>query len=169
VILINFKLRYFLESDFKTYQTLTSDEQIARLAGMKILTNPFEQWMAFKAMMGRQGFLAIVDEADQVVGGIFIFEQAQVNQFELGYLLHPKYWNQGIMSRAVYYAIKNLKQRHPQTFKITASVLTENKASGRVLEKNGFIQQATTVQSRSGYDGELREENIYELTVKGLE
>lgn len=35
---------------------------------------------------------------------------------------------------------------------ITASTMTENKASARVLEKNGFIRAATSVPEDWGYE-----------------
>jgi ribosomal-protein-alanine N-acetyltransferase len=166
---MKFKLRYFLESDFSDYQTLTSNPKIAQLAGMQILNNSFEQWMAFKGMLGRQGFLAIANENDQVVGGVFVFQQAEENLYEIGYLLEEGYWGQGIMSRAVYFAIKNLSKRNSEKFKVFANVRVDNAASQHVLEKNGFSQVDGVSTTVSGYDQTLQKEFRYELIVKPLE
>lgn len=166
---MKFKIRYFLEKDFKDYQELANEPEIAEMAGMRILTTPFEQWMAFKGMVGRQGFFAITDEADHVVGGIYFFNQAEANHYELGYLLKQKYWNQGIMSKAVYFAIKAIQKQNSGKITISASVLADNIASTRVLMKNNFQRLNGVVKSTSAYDGRLRSEVEFELIVKGVE
>ncbi|KRN93221.1 GNAT family N-acetyltransferase [Pediococcus stilesii] len=166
---MKFKLRYFLEKDFKDYQRLIGDPEIAEPSGMKILENPFEQWMAFKGMLGRQGFLAIADEDDHVIGGIFFFDQQEINHYELGYLLKKNYWNQGIMSKAVYFAIKNFEKQKTGTLRLSASVFEENVASSRVLEKNSFQKSSRKTTSVSGYNGQLKSEIRYEMIIKGLE
>lgn len=166
---MKFKLRYFLEDDFSNYQALANNRKIAKSAGMKILTNAFEQWMAFKGMVGRQGFLAIVNEADQVVGGIFIFKPAAEDIYEIGYLLGEEYWNQGIMSKAVHFAIKNLKNRNKRDFKVFANVCIDNYASQQVLKRNGFKRLEKITTGISGYDQSSQKEYRYELNVKLLE
>ncbi|KAF0424989.1 GNAT family N-acetyltransferase [Pediococcus acidilactici] len=165
---MNFKLRYFSTSDFADYQVLMNNEKLAQLAGMQVLKTELEQWLAFKGMVGSPNFLAIANAKDRLCGGIFIFQQAEENVFELGYLLAEEYWNQGIMSRAVHFALKSLKERQPataQSVKIRANVLTDNRASQRVLEKNGFTRQPGVFENVSGYDGRVRKEYLYELNL----
>ena len=166
---MKFRLRYFATNDFADYQVLMNNEKLARLAGMQVLKTELEQWLAFKGMVGSPNFLAIVNEENRLSGGIFIFQQAEEALFELGYLLAEEYWNQGIMSRAVHFALKSLRNRQSATggtVKVQANVLTDNQASQRVLEKNGFIRQPGVFENVSGYDGRARKEYLYELNLK---
>lgn len=60
---------------------------------------------------------------------------------EIGYALHPDYWGKGYMS-------ETLKTMLPFAFEefglhsIAANVNTKNESSIRLLEKNGFVQEA---------------------------
>ncbi len=77
-----------------------------------------------------------IDINNQVVGGIG-FDPIEGHKAELGYWLGKKYLGQGIMTEAVSqvtnYGLKRLKLK-----RITAHVFKGNKASARVLEKNGY-------------------------------
>ncbi len=77
------------------------------------------------------------------VGAIGLITQEDVYRktIELGYWIGEKYWNKGIISAAVKevvdYTFKNY-----DVVKIFAKVFDTNKASAKVLEKNGFILEA---------------------------
>ena len=77
---------------------------------------------------------------DEVVGGIGfakLYQQNQHHKAELGYWLSQIHWGKGITSKAlkmvVAYGFKKLKFK-----RIYASVAKPNKASVKVLRKNGF-------------------------------
>ena len=68
----------------------------------------------------------------------------------LGYRLLERCWGQGIATQAVALMVDYLFGRTGIEI-ITASTMVENRASARVLEKNGFIQTASGVPEGWGY------------------
>lgn len=77
-----------------------------------------------------------IDKAGEIIGGITLLH-IDGHKAELGYWLARSYWRQGIMTSAsklvCIFGFKQLKLH-----RIYATVLPENKASIRVLEKAGF-------------------------------
>jgi ribosomal-protein-alanine N-acetyltransferase len=59
---------------------------------------------------------------------------------ELGYMLHPDYWQQGIMSEALTSILK-FGFTQLQFHSIEANVNPHNIASIRLLEKHGFVRE----------------------------
>lgn len=85
---------------------------------------------------------------DEVVGSIGIFPQSDIYEknAEIGYWLGEEYWGNGIMSEA----IRQIVEYGFKTFsiiRIFARPFSINKASERVLEKAGFIHEATIKDS----------------------
>jgi RimJ/RimL family protein N-acetyltransferase len=84
----------------------------------------------------------------KAVGGISIVLQTDVERIsaEIGYWLGEKYWNRGIMTKAVgqmaVYAFDNF-----QLHKIYAPVFDFNIASQKVLQKAGFKREAVLKQA----------------------
>ena len=78
---------------------------------------------------------------------------------ELGYWIGEPFWGQGLVSEAVGiacdYAFSTLEVE-----RIEACVYEWNPASGRVLEKNGFVQEGR--QRKAVFkDGELIDQIVY--------
>ena len=69
----------------------------------------------------------------------------------IGYRLSEEHWGQGIASRTVALMVDYLFSRTDMEI-ITASTMVENRASARVLEKNGFTLTAAAVPEDWGYD-----------------
>ena len=84
------------------------------------------------------GFVCKTD--GRLIGSGGLVFQEQKGMYELGYNLMKKYWNQGLATEAareiVRYALEDLGQT--QLFCCHAK---ENPASGRVMEKAGFVYQ----------------------------
>jgi [ribosomal protein S5]-alanine N-acetyltransferase len=81
----------------------------------------------------------VIDINGEVVGGVGLFEIIK-HKAEIGYWLSEKYWGKGIMTEAVgliaRYAFSKLG-----LVRLTAKAFAHNKASQRVLEKNGFVSE----------------------------
>ncbi|MFN7116837.1 MAG: GNAT family N-acetyltransferase [Saprospiraceae bacterium] len=76
------------------------------------------------------------------IGGCGIFvEPTRPKEALIGYLLHPKYWNQGFASEIVAYLVPYCREQL-KLETIGATCDTRNIASQKVLEKNGFILTA---------------------------
>lgn len=76
----------------------------------------------------------------QFAGSIGIVPKTDVyrNNMEIGYWLGEPYWGKGIASKAVELICKKIRSHYPHINRIYAEVFENNKASMRVLEKNGF-------------------------------
>lgn len=61
----------------------------------------------------------------------------EIHKISVGYRLHERFWGQGIASEALELMISYLYNETDIEI-ITASTMPENRASARVLEKNGF-------------------------------
>jgi ribosomal-protein-alanine N-acetyltransferase len=74
-----------------------------------------------------------------------------VHKISIGYRLLERYWGQGIATQAVSLMVYYLyNQTDIQV--ITASTMIENIASERVLEKNGFLRTARSVEEDWGFE-----------------
>lgn len=60
---------------------------------------------------------------------------------EIGYLLHPDFWGQGLVSEAMT-AVMNYGFDVMKLHSVEANVNPDNKASVRILQKAGFVQEA---------------------------
>jgi RimJ/RimL family protein N-acetyltransferase len=107
-----------------------------------------EQWMDYARNrcdeMGRPRQFAIRDGAGRLVGGIGLIESElaeRSHQAEIGYWLAKPLWGRGIMTECVRtlsaYSLGELGYT-----RLTATVLSWNIASARVLEKNGYVLEA---------------------------
>lgn len=78
------------------------------------------------------------------IGSVTLNQGTGVNccRAELGYVIGRKYWGKGFTTQAVKLALC-LGFQELQIHRIEALVYPENKASQRVLEKVGFVQEAT--------------------------
>ena len=71
-----------------------------------------------------------------VIGAVG-FKNIEKHKAEIGYWLGRKYWNKGIITEALKLAT-NFGFRKLKLKRIYAPIFTKNKASARVLEKNGY-------------------------------
>lgn len=78
----------------------------------------------------------------------------QLLRISLGYRLLEEYWGRGIATETVKLLVDYLEQQTDIRF-ITASVMRENKASARVLQKNGFRMLDGEVQEDWGHSEQV--------------
>lgn len=76
----------------------------------------------------------------EVAGAVGIHEIVNNHKAEIGYWLAEKYWGKGIVSEAVKLLTGYIFNRFSLK-KVYAYVMPPNKASARVLIKNGFKQE----------------------------
>ncbi len=80
---------------------------------------------------------------------------------EIGYWLAEPFWGQGIMTEAVRLLIREGTAER-ELHRIEAHIISGNKRSARVLEKNGFIKEAV-LRGSVRKDGAYLDEIIYAL------
>ena len=138
-----FVLRPFRKGDEESLRRSISDKHISRFT----ITIPYpynmkdaRKWIMSCLAEGRKKRKVevrfAIDRAGEVIGGISLMH-IDGHKAELGYWLARSCWRQGIMTSAsklvCVFGFRQLKLR-----RIYATVLPENKASIRVLEKAGF-------------------------------
>lgn len=134
---------------------LTDASEVQKLAGAKEiastipdLPHPYpdglaEKWIKTHAEEFERGNslrLAVVNETNQLCGGIKLDLHDKYNNAELGYWIGVPYWTQGYCkeaaSKIIDYGFETLNLH-----KIYAFHLTRNPASGRVLQKIGMTKE----------------------------
>ena len=108
----------------------------------------------------KHNFLIAIISNQKVIGNFGVFNVESENTYEIGYNLSEEFWNKGIISKAIkrICAILIYKKR-PKN--IIAKVMSNNSASIRVLEKNGFkikkISEKIIIKKGKQYDEILLE------------
>ena len=96
----------------------------------------------------------------KMIGDIAFWKMDKANhRTEIGYMLHPDYWRQGIMDEAMTAALEycfKVLDFHS----IEANTDPENEASGRILEKHGFVQEAC-FRENLYFEGRFLDSRIY--------
>ncbi|HEM3560489.1 TPA: GNAT family N-acetyltransferase [Streptococcus suis] len=88
------------------------------------------------------GYGITLEGEDKVIGSIDFNHRHADDVLEIGYLLHPDYWNQGIVTEAAQ-ALLEIGFTLLNLHKIEISCYDYNIGSRRVAEKLGFTLEAT--------------------------
>ena len=104
-----------------------------------------------------------IEKKESIILGIFLKDgmvfcglaemygyKESIHKISIGYRLLEEFWGHGIASEAVGLLVDHLYSATDVEI-ITASTMIENKASERVLQKNGFIMTAAKVGEDWGY------------------
>ncbi len=107
-----------------------------------------------------------IDIDGQAVGGIGIHPQDDIHRknAELGYWLAEPFWGQGIISRAINYAV-NFAFETYDIDRVFARPFGTNIASQKVLEKNNFVLEGK-FEAVLIKNGILTDELIYAIRRK---
>ncbi len=81
-------------------------------------------------------------ETNAVIGSIAVFNIQNARMGDVGYRIHPAYWNMGITSEALKEVIRFVFEK-TELDRLNANADTRNVASNRVLEKCGFVKEGT--------------------------
>lgn len=82
-------------------------------------------------------YLLGIEVNKKIIGLVGFHNITKGHKASFGYWLAEPYWGNGIMSKAVKEALKDFQKKF-KLKRIEAGVFSWNKASMRVLEKNGF-------------------------------
>lgn len=145
-------LRNFNQEDLQALFAYTKIEGVGEAAGWKHHETLAEAQSALNTFCSNANTCAIVlKETDQVIGHITAHEDSVDHDptvKELGFVLHPDYQNQGIMTEVVLAVLADLFTNGIET--IYACCFEENVKSKRLIEKCGFVfDQKGTFESSS--------------------
>jgi len=138
-------LRRTRNSDAKIMAKRINDPDILRMTAT--LPMPYfplvaEFWLLQARANWRQGksyAYAITDEDDNMMGVVDLFKNDQ-NDWEIGYWLGKEFWGKAYMPEAAKSLLKEGFRVFDMPY-IDAGYFKDNPASGRVLEKLGFIDK----------------------------
>jgi [ribosomal protein S5]-alanine N-acetyltransferase len=121
-----------------------------------------EKWIR-QAMEEKESVLLAVEVNGTAVGGTGIIRNNDVYRInaEIGYWLAEDYWNQGIITEAVGALVQHAFSL-PEISRVYAGVFQKNRASMRVLEKNGFFLEAI-LRKAVIKNGVIQDEYIYAI------
>ena len=92
----------------------------------------------------------VLKETGEIIGSGGVYYNDEQKMFEVGYVMMKKHWNKGLTTEAakamVDFAVNKLKQTE-----LYARYAKENVASGKVMEKCGFVYRSDG--EYSSFDG----------------
>lgn len=103
------------------------------------------------------GLEFVIEHDGAVIGKAGLWRLA-----ELGYILHPDHWGQGLAREALGAIIDATWDRHPDVTEITAEIDPRNTASARLLVHMGFTL-THSAQATIQVGGEWCDSDYYSL------
>lgn len=109
--------------------------------------------------------ITLKENPKKVMGNIGIWQLKKEDyRGEIGYMLHPSFWRQGIMQEAVE-AVINFGFNQMKLHSIEAKINPANNASAKILEKNNFVKEAHFKEDYF-WEGKFLDTVVYSLLKK---
>ena len=144
-------LRHFVDEDLDALAALMANGDFMRFSS-GVFTR--EQTASFlfdrviaPARAGLPSQFALVSrEESRLIGYCGFFRQIvdEVDEIEIGYRLHPDYWNRGLATEAAR-AVRDYAFGVLQLERVISLIHPDNRASRRVTEKNGMSLEKETI------------------------
>ncbi|GAC1443729.1 MAG: GNAT family N-acetyltransferase [Vulcanimicrobiaceae bacterium] len=147
---------------------IANDRKVIKYLSARI-PHPYErsdalEWIGMHQRANEPTHFAV--EADGTLVGSIGFDRGTGERrgtAMIGYYFRPDVWGRGIATDAVRVVTAHLFAS-PQTHRVWANVMAPNAASARVLEKTGYLKEATLRAAILDRDGERHDELIYART-----
>lgn len=131
-------------------------EQLAKLANNKnIADNMSDQFPYPYTLQDAENWIALNEnkrpttnfaiEVDNTLAGgcgMMLMEDVYCHSAEIGYWIAEPFWGKGIATDAVRILIEKVRNDQTEIIRVFAKPYSYNKASMKVLEKNGFYLEA---------------------------
>jgi [ribosomal protein S5]-alanine N-acetyltransferase len=162
------QLRNFTLNDYGLLYQLDSNPAVMKFLGnglpstperirenLRLIVSKYEEWKSFGL------WAAELKETNEFIGWFALKPLPKIGDIEIGYRLLPQYWGLGFATEGARllrdYGFENLKLP-----KIVAITHLENKASQRVLIKNGFSETGL-IPNPYAYDDFPEQVCLYEI------
>lgn len=163
------RLRLWRESDAEALYRLASDPEVGPRAGWPPHQSVAESREIIRTVFNNDTTWAIVwKESDEVVGAIGYGLSCDCNlpawegEPTVGYWVGRPYWNRGICSEALQAMIDQI--RATTTIRsLISGHFVDNPASGRVMEKCGFLPTGDLCRNERLYGGKDRAIRVLRL------
>ena len=158
-------LRQITLEDAPDIFALRSDPDAMKYIGRprpKVVADVHELIASMNELTVRIQWGATLRNESQIIGTIgYHLIEKQHDRAEIGYMLHPNYWNKGLMSEAII-AVVDFGFGKIGLHSIEARIDPENKQSAKILVKNGFTKEGHLKESFF-YNGRFCDTGIYSL------
>jgi len=156
------------ETDAPTLLALRSNEQVGRYIGWEPKQS-VEEVLALIRNIAKNtadntgiSWAIVRPEEDVLLGTIGFWPLVpEHHRAELGYALHPNYWQQGLMGEAMA-AVLDFGFHTLHLHSVEANVNPGNTASIRLLERQGFVREAY-FRENYYFRGQFLDSAIYSL------
>ena len=143
-------LRHFVESDLDAMAVLMANPDFMRFSS-GVLTREQTARFLFDRVIApaREGlpspFALMTRDENRLIGYCGFLRQVvdEVNEIEIGYRLHPNYWNRGLATEAAR-AVRDYAFAVLKLERVISLIHPDNHASRRVTEKNGMVLEKGT-------------------------
>ena len=158
---MNIRLEKFLSEDFPNYFLLVNDIKVMEMITERAIEleeaqNDFKKLIDNNQISENFGNFKILDfETDGFIGLAKLeVEDKESEKAELGYMILPKYWGNGIAGKVGKQLIETAKEQN-SIKKLFAIIDPKNLASRKTLINNGFISKE--FKDFDGLPGEVLE------------
>ena len=154
---MSIELRPVPDEDFQAFHELMNDSSIAVMAGT--VPHPVSPEWAEERIRSRRAMEKEGTGAHRGVyrGGVLVGDAAYFfrdDEVEIGYAIGKDFRGQGFATKAAQLAV-DLVRDHGIAGPIYAGYAQDNPASGRVLEKVGFVRVGESVVHSMGREGDM--------------
>ena len=167
-------LRHWLDTDAKALYKYASDTEVGPRAGWPPHISEEESLEIIRTVFNNPTTWAIVwNETGETIGAIGYGPScdcslpAREGEPTVGYWVAKPYWGKGVCTEALRLMIAHIRETTVIRSLISGH-FTDNHASGRVMEKCGFVATGETVFDNSLHLGENRPIKVLRLELKSL-
>ena len=167
-------LRPWLDTDAKALYKYASDPEVGPRAGWQPHKSEEESLEIIRTVFNNPTTWAIVwNETGEAIGAIGYGPScdcslpAREGEPTVGYWVGKPYWGKGICTEALRLMIAHIRETTVIRSLISGH-FTDNHASGRVMEKCGFVATGENVFDNSLHLGENRPIRVLRLELKSL-
>ncbi|KAK4851065.1 hypothetical protein QYF36_012166 [Acer negundo] len=155
-------LRPFKLSDVDDFMIWAGDDQVMRPLRWNTFTSREEALTYIKDVCIPHPWRRSICIRDRSIGFVSIFPGSGNDRCraDVGYAVAEEFWGQGVATKAVEIALGEVFKDFPEVVRLQAYVDVENKASQRVLEKVGFLQEGL-LKKYSYLKGQIKDLYIY--------
>ncbi|KAM7507938.1 hypothetical protein LguiA_018391 [Lonicera macranthoides] len=165
---IEITLRPFNPSDVDDFMEFAGNDKVTRYCRWNTYTCRDDALDFLNQVISSHPWYRAICIDNRPIGSIYVMpgEGKDQRRGEIGYAVGAKHWNKGVATKAVKMAMGCVFEDLECLDRVEGLVFIENKASQRVLEKNGFVKEGV-LRKYFFVKGESRDIVVYSM-IRGV-